>query len=108
MDEYQIQTKAQVQSIEQRKQTKSLINDLLDSPINQNNTEISTQLKEIKNQINNITDNNIDTNLISDKIDNIDTNIIEAQIQDLLITVNQQNEKINKIEKKIDTILNKI
>ena len=48
MDEYQIQTKAQVQNIEQRKQTKSLIDDLLDSPINQNNTEISVQLKEIK------------------------------------------------------------
>ena len=55
-----------------------------------------------------MTDNNIDANLISDKIDNIDTNVIEAQIQDLLITVNQQNEKIDKIEKKIDTILNKI
>ena len=108
MDEYQIQTKAQVQNIEQRKQTKSLIDDLLDSPINQNNTEISVQLKEIKNQINNMTDNNIDANLISDKIDNIDTNVIEAQIQDLLITVNQQNEKIDKIKKKIDTILNKI
>ena len=52
--------------------------------------------------------NDIDANLISDKIDNIDTNVIEAQIQDLLITVNQQNEKIDKIEKKIDTILNKI
>ena len=62
MDEYQIQTKAQVQNIEQRKQTKSLIDDLLDSPINQNNTEISAQLKEIRNQINNMTDNNIDAN----------------------------------------------
>ena len=65
-------------------------NAILDSNIMPNNTA-SVDLSEV-------------TTLIED----IDTTVVEAKTQDVLNLVFQQQEQINRIEEKLDTILDKM
>ena len=43
---------------------------------------------------------------VVDKIDNIDTTVVEAQTQDILSVVNQQQQQINSIAENVNEINN--
>lgn len=101
-DSFEIQTEAQVKAIESRK----IVQDVIESQNTFNNNTLTTNIEE---QISNISEtlNTFNMNEINDKIDNIDTNILEAQISDMLIKIQTQQEQINSIEEKINMLLEK-
>ena len=50
----------------------------------------------------------IDLSNVTDLIEDIDTTIVEANTQDILIKLGQQQEQINDINNKLDLILSKL
>ena len=103
----EVQTVAEVQQIDARRE---LVNTIDQQIINQTDgmEAINDQLSSISDTIDNINVGNVDFSEVTDKLDELDTTMITTQNQDILETlVNQQNQ-INSIEEKIDTILNAI
>lgn len=100
VDSFEIQTEAQVKAIESRKMIHDMIKNQ-DVPISNDNISTSG----IENKISDIADT-ID-NIVVNKIDNIDTNMIEAQNADMLIKIQNQQAQIDSLEKKIDMLLEK-
>lgn len=111
-EEVIVQTIDEVANIDFVKETNDLIdnqtNDLQDSIDN-----VSTQLENIENAIldNNIISDataSVDLSEVTTLIEDIDTTVVEAKTQDILNLLFQQQEQINRIEEKLDTILEKI
>ena len=50
----------------------------------------------------------VDLSEVTTLIEDIDTTVVEAKTQDVLNLVFQQQEQINRIEEKLDTILDKM
>ena len=50
----------------------------------------------------------IDLSNVTNLIEDIDTTIVEANTQDILIKLGQQQEQINDINNKLDLILSKL
>lgn len=100
-DSFEIQTEAQVKAIESRK----IIQDIMGSQ----NVPNDTLTTNIEGQISNIAETIDALNIedISNKIDNIDTGMLQAQVSDMLIKIQKQQDQINSIEKKIDMLLDK-
>lgn len=97
-EEIIVQTSEEVNIIDYMKETNNIINNEIQTAQDNMNT-ISEQLSYIQDNI---------TPTINNEPIEVDTSIMEAHTQDILLTINQQQEQINSIEEKIDLILNKL
>ena len=97
-EEIIVQTADEVNIIDYMKDTNNVINNELQTA--QENMEIITE------QLSYIQDNITTPTPIEPT--NIDTGIIEVHTQNILSTVNQQQEQIDNIEEKLDLILNRL
>ena len=106
-DSYEIQSEAQARTIEGRRimqdSFESLTNDI-------NNINASEIANHVVNQLSDTMPLNNDTDLssIENKIDKIDTQMLQAQVQDMIIQLSNQQEQINSIDNKLDAILDKM
>ena len=108
VEEIEIQTANDVKTIDYMKTTNNMINQTIEEQTTQTEM-ISEQLDNIQSSINNIeVSSDIDLTEVVDKIDNIDTTIVEAQTQDILSVVNQQQERIDSMGESINEINNKL
>lgn len=109
-EEIIIQTADEVSNIDYMKTT----NDMLSEQNNQmqdNINMISEQLDVILDNTNSITPAiTTDTNLseVTQLIEDIDTTIVEANTQDILVKLNNQQQQINDINEKLNLILSKL
>lgn len=103
----EVQTLTEVQQIDERREIMNTIDTQINKQIGGLET-INDQLTSISNNIDNISTGDTDLTEINEKLDNIDTTMISVQTQDILETVANQQNQINSIEEKIDTILNAI
>lgn len=111
-EEIQIQTVDEVKNIDYMRTTNEIINNQINNQIN-NLEALSDTLDNVNNTLNLINESTTETapaNLtaITESIDNIDTTVIEAQTQDILSTINTQQQQIDNIESSLDAINNKI
>lgn len=109
-EEVIVQTIDEVANIDFAKETNNLINNQTND-LQGSIDSVSTQLENIENAIldNNITPTaSVDLSEVTTLIEDIDTTVIEAKTQDVLNLVFQQQEQINRIEEKLDTILEKM
>ena len=102
----------EVANIDFAKETNNLINNQTND-LQGSIDSVSTQLENIENAIldSNIIPNNtasVDLSEVTTLIEDIDTTVVEAKTQDVLNLVFQQQEQINRIEEKLDTILDKM
>lgn len=111
-EEVIIQTIDEVANIDFAKET----NDLIDNQttgLQDSIDSVSTQLENIENaifEVNNVTEGTSPVNLseVTSLIEEIDTTVVEAKTQDIFNLLLQQQEQINRIEEKLDIILDKI
>lgn len=97
-EEVIIQTADEVSIIDYMKNTNDVINGELQTA--QDNMNIITeQLSYIQDNI---------SPVAAPEAIEVDTSVVEAHTQDILLTINQQQEQINTIEEKIDLILNRL
>ena len=111
-EEIIVQTIDEVANIDFAKETNNLINNQTND-LQGSIDNVSTQLENIENAIldSNIIPNNtasVDLSEVTTLIEDIDTTVVEAKTQDVLNLVFQQQEQINRIEEKLDTILDKM
>ena len=112
-EEIQIQTVDEVKNIDYMKNTNEVINNQINEQID-GLSALSDTLDSVNTTLNLISDNTINTDTSTDlsevveSIDNIDTTIIEAQTQDILSIINNQQEQINNIESSVSEINEKI
>ena len=112
-EEIQIQTVDEVKNIDYMKNTNEIINNQINEQID-GLSALSDTLDSVNTTLNLISDNNINTDTstnlseVVESIDNIDTTIIEAQTQDILSIINNQQEQINNIESSVSEINEKI
>lgn len=103
----EVQTLAEVQQIDNRREIQNTLDNQISEQTNVINT-INNQLESISTNIDNIQVSDIDLTDVTDKIDNLDTEMITTQNQDIIETLSEQQNKINSIEEKLNTILNKL
>lgn len=110
-EEVIIQTADEISAIDYMKGTNKLI-DQRNQETQDNITNISKQLDVIQDTITNINtgvpDSNVDLSEVTTLIEDIDTSTVQAQTQDILTILNNQQSQINDINEKIDLILNKL
>ena len=106
-EQIEIQTYAEVQQIDNARETNQLLNNQAEMHI-ENMNIISDQLNNISDAIDNAQTSNIDLTEVTNKIDEIDTTTITTQNEDILETLSNQQDQINSIEEKINIILQKI
>ena len=107
VDSFEIQSEAQAHTIENRRIMQESFENIANNVNNINASEVADcVVNQIYDTIS--SDNNVDLSNIEEKIDNIDTGILQAQIQDVIIQLNTQQEQINSIDDKLNTILSKI
>lgn len=111
VDDYQVQTAAQVSVINNRKMIKQISKEIT----NNDNTNIEKKIDNLINTLNtdtsgvvSLNNNNIDLSTITNKIDDLDTELIKTQNKDMLIRIKEQEKSIENLEKKIDLILEKL
>lgn len=111
-EEIIVQTIDEVANIDFAKETNNLINNQTND-LQGSIDSVSTQLENIENAIldSNIVSNDtasVDLSEVTTLIEDIDTTVVEAKTQDVLNLVFQQQEQINRIEEKLDIILDKM
>lgn len=110
-EEVIIQTADEISAIDYMKGTNKLI-DQKNQEAQDNIANISKQLDVIQDTITNINtgvpDSNVDLSEVTTLIEDIDTSTVQAQTQDILTILNNQQSQINDINEKIDLILNKL
>lgn len=113
-EEIIVQTADEVAQIDYRRLTNDIITAQTDE-IQNNINNISEQLDVIIDNTNSNTytyntpiSSDIDLSNVTDLIEDIDTTIVEANTQDILIKLGQQQEQINDINNKLDLILSKL
>lgn len=106
-DSYEIQSEAQARTIEGRRIMQDSFESLTSDINNINASEIANH---VVNQLSDTIPLNNDTDLssIENKIDKIDTQMLQAQVQDMIIQLSNQQEQINSIDNKLDAILDKM
>lgn len=105
-EEIEIQTLAEVQQIDSRREILNTLNNQVEEQTN--NMEIITQqLNDISSNIDSIS-TDVDLSEVTNKIDELDTTMITTQNQDILETLANQQNQINTIEEKIELILEKL
>ena len=108
IEEIEIQTQAEVQQIDDRREANNILNNQIQVQT-ENMHDINTQLDNIVTTINDIeVPSDIDLSEVNEKLDNIDTTLVTTQTQDTLEIVSDLQERINTLEEKIDLILTKI
>ena len=108
LEEVVIQTADEVSTIDYRRNTNEMIAS--------QSEEIQNTVETISEQLNNIVENTsttissdgVDLTQVTDMIENIDTAVVEANTQDILIKVNEQQQQIDDIHTKLDLILSKL
>ena len=108
LEEVIIQTADEVSTIDYRRNTNEMIAS--------QSEEIQNTVETISEQLNNIVENTsttissdgVDLTQVTDMIENIDTAVVEANTQDILIKVNEQQQQIDDIHTKLDLILSKL
>lgn len=103
----EVQTYAEVQQIDSRKEMANVLNNQVSTQTDAMNT-INDQLESISSTIDDIQIGDLDLTEVTDKLDEIDTTMITTQNQDIIETLNEQQSQINSIENKINTILDKL
>lgn len=111
-EEIIVQTADEVAQIDYKRLTNDIITAQTDE-IQNNINNISEQLDVIIDNTNSNTydmpiSSDIDLSNVTNLIEDIDTTIVEANTQDILIKLGQQQEQINDINNKLDLILSKI
>lgn len=110
-EEVIIQTADEISAIDYMKGTNKLI-DQKNQETQDNITNISKQLDVIQDTITNINtgvpDSNVDLSEVTTLIEDIDTSTVQAQTQDILTILNNQQSQIDNINEKIDLILSKL
>ena len=111
-EEIIVQTADEVAQIDYRRLTNDTITAQTDE-IQNNINNISEQLDVIIDNTNSNTydmpiSSDIDLSNVTNLIEDIDTTIVEANTQDILIKLGQQQEQINDINNKLDLILSKL
>ena len=101
-EEFEIQTIADVKTIDYMRAN----NDIIEQTTNQSDM-ISEALIDIKDTIKE-NQNQVDLSEVTDLIENIDTTVVEVQTQDILNTVNEQQNEINEIKESINDINDKL
>lgn len=103
----EIQTATEVHQIDERRQMAETINNQVAKQINTMEV-INDQLSSISTNIDNIQISDVDLTEVTDKLDELDTTMITTQNQDILETLANQQNQINTIEEKVDSILAKL
>lgn len=111
-EEIIVQTADEVAQIDYKRLTNDIITAQTDE-IQNNINNISEQLDVIIDNTNSNTydmpiSSDIDLSNVTGLIEDIDTTIVEANTQDILIKLGQQQEQINDINNKLDLILSKL
>lgn len=111
-EEIIVQTADEVAQIDYKRLTNDIITAQTDE-IQNNINNISEQLDVIIDNANSNTydmpiSSDIDLSNVTNLIEDIDTTIVEANTQDILIKLGQQQEQINDINNKLDLILSKL
>ncbi len=106
-EEVIIQTTDEVSTIDYMRTTNEIIN--AQTGQMQNNIDtIVEQLDTILYNINDITPTQTNNTEINSLIGDINTDIIESNTQDIIIKINQQQEQIDEINRKLNIILEKL
>lgn len=103
----EIQTATEVHQIDERRQMAEAISNQVAEQTN-NMEVINDQLSSISTTIDNIQVSGVDLTEVTDKLDELDTTMITTQNQDILETLANQQNQINTIEEKVDSILAKL
>lgn len=113
--EVEIQTVDEVKKIDYMKTTNEIINNQMNEQIN-NLESLNDTLDNVNTTLNLMTsvpNESADISEVVDSINNIDTTVIEAQTQDILSIINQQQSQIddiqltmNEINKKLNDLIN--
>lgn len=101
-EEFEIQTVADVKTIDYMR----VNNDIIEQATNQSDM-ISEALIDIKDTIKE-NQNQVDLSEVTDLIENIDTTVVEVQTQDILNTINEQQNEINEIKESINEMNDKL
>lgn len=104
-EEIEIQTVADVRNIDYMRANNQFVEQVITEQINQTDT-ISETLTNIQGTLEE--QSQVDLSEVTNLIENIDTTIVEVQTQDILTTVNEQQEKINNMQESIDDINDKL
>lgn len=101
--DYRMKTNDMVsQQAEEMQANIDMIAEQLDVIIDNTNNTVSSVSSEY------IETGDIDLSEVTDLIENIDTTLVEANTQDILVKLNNQQEQINNINEKLDLILDKL
>ena len=104
-EEIEIQTVADVKNIDYMRANNQFVEQVITEQINQTDT-ISETLTNIQGALEE--QSQVDLSKVTNLIENIDTTIVEVQTQDILTTVNEQQEKINNMQESINDINDKL
>lgn len=103
-EEIEIQTVDDVKTIDYMRETNNKINAQIEEQIG-NITDISDTLDAVHNTLQSIDiSNTVDLSEVTESINNIDTTVVEAQTQDILTIVNNQQTQINNMQSDIQEI----
>lgn len=104
--EVEIQTLSEVKQIDHRRDTQIALQEQAEMQTNHMDT-ISTKLDDITAAVDNIdvaSTADIDLTEVTDMISDINTDIIVAQNEDMFDIIQEQNDKINTLEEKLNEI----
>ncbi len=102
--EIQIQTVDEVKTIDYMKNTNQIINNQIEEQA-QNINDLSDTLDVMNDTLSSIVvSDNVDLSELTESINSIDTTVVEAQTQDILTIVNNQQTQINSIKEDVQEI----
>ena len=104
--EIQIQTVDEVKTIDYMKNTNQIINNQIEEQA-QNINDLSDTLEVMNDTLSSmVVSDNVDLSELTESINSIDTTVVEAQTQDILTIVNNQQTQINSIKEDVQEIKN--
>lgn len=107
-EEIQMQSAEEVKNIDYMKATNEAINVQIEEQMDNINA-LSDTLDDINNTVNFIAETTAPTTIdVSEIVDSIDTTIVEAQTQDILTLIDNQQRQIDNIESTVNEINEKL
>lgn len=106
-EEIIIQNTNEVNHIDYARDTAELINSQQEE-VKNNMDIISEQLNEIQGTISTTTTATADLSEVTSLIEDIDTTVVQAQNEDILTMLNNQQEQMDGIEEKLDLLIEKL
>lgn len=104
--EVEVQTLNEVKQIDHRRDTQIALQEQAEIQTNHMDT-INTKLDDITAAVDNIdigSTTDIDLTEVTDMISDINTDVIVAQNEDMFDVIQEQNDKINTLEEKLNAI----